>query len=408
MRIAFPVQRTYPSELTGSERYVHDIARGLAKSKQVEILATRPKYVPSAPAEVHGQGNLQVLTFPETSIGQARFVIRFALSRAHVYRAQAALSELGDGLLYSSLYGYVSRSLYVHLRSNPPDVIHCAAVPTGTAWMGWKAAIRTARPLVITPFLHLATPEMNLPFIRRMLRDATAVIAATEIERKFLLGFGVPWQRLHVIPPGIDFSLVLKGNGDAFRLKHDIPSDSFVILVPRKSEEKGTFDVLSGALALSRSIPELRVVMLGSTLPVIQSRVNAWARRLEKSNVKVLDLGFLPDTDYRDALAGCDVLAQPSIAESFGLVYLDSWMESKPVIAAVAGAVPEVVQQNIGGLLVEYGRVDQIANALKALFDDPGERKRMGQEGRELVHERYGLESKLALLDDLYGSLFPR
>ena len=109
-------------------------------------------------------------------------------------------------------------------------------------------------------------------------------------------------------------------------------------------------------------------------------------------------LGQLSEREKWDAVDAADVVALPSRTESFGIVFLEAWARSKPVIGARAGAVPEVIDDGTDGLLVEFGDVDGLAKALAKLLDNPALAIEMGRLGLKKVHQMYTWDQQYARL----------
>jgi glycosyltransferase involved in cell wall biosynthesis len=100
--------------------------------------------------------------------------------------------------------------------------------------------------------------------------------------------------------------------------------------------------------------------------------------------------------------AALDVFAMPSRTDSFGIVFLEAWANAKPVVAAAAGGVPEVVEHEKTGLLIPFGDVDALAQVIQSLLDDPAMRKRLGQAGKARVTRGYTWNDRFATL---YGRI---
>ena len=85
-----------------------------------------------------------------------------------------------------------------------------------------------------------------------------------------------------------------------------------------------------------------------------------------------------------------DILAFPSIRrESFGRVAAEAQACGVPVVASRVGGIPETLQENESGLLVEAGEVDAWTAALMKLVEDPLLRSEMGAAGRVQARERF-------------------
>ena len=81
-------------------------------------------------------------------------------------------------------------------------------------------------------------------------------------------------------------------------------------------------------------------------------------------------------------LADADVFVMPSMADAFGIVYLEAWMYEKPVIGARVGAIPDVISEYEDGLLVELDNYVELARKIELLLDHPDWSRAMGRKGK--------------------------
>ena len=108
---------------------------------------------------------------------------------------------------------------------------------------------------------------------------------------------------------------------------------------------------------------------------------------------RVRFLGFV--TDVRSFMGACDALAfptQPELSEGFGLAALEAMAAARPVIASRVGSLPEVVSDEITGLLVEPQDVAELAAALVRLAENPTLRQELGEQGLIRAREAFSLE----------------
>jgi len=89
-------------------------------------------------------------------------------------------------------------------------------------------------------------------------------------------------------------------------------------------------------------------------------------------------LGYLPPERIREILVRSGLLVAPSIwQEPLGLVVLEAMACGVPVVASSVGGIPEIVQHNANGLLVEPGDPDALARAMNLVLGDPSLRGRL-------------------------------
>ena len=100
--------------------------------------------------------------------------------------------------------------------------------------------------------------------------------------------------------------------------------------------------------------------------------------RLDKD---VIFTGELSEQDKLQAIACSDMLVLSSKKEAQGIVILEAQAMGKPVIATRQGGIPYFIKDGENGILVDYGRPDQIANAVGKLLSDREFREKIGKKG---------------------------
>ena len=80
----------------------------------------------------------------------------------------------------------------------------------------------------------------------------------------------------------------------------------------------------------------------------------------------------------------CDIFCLPSVQEGFGIVFLEAMASGKSIVAARAGATPEVVKH---GLLAEPDDEESLAEAIERLYLKPELRKSLSMAGQEFVKQ---------------------
>lgn len=107
---------------------------------------------------------------------------------------------------------------------------------------------------------------------------------------------------------------------------------------------------------------------------------------------KVHFLGFLPDSELKQAYADCDIFVLPSVAksEAFGIVQLEAMIYGKPVINTnLPSGVPYVSIHGKTGLTVPPSDAKALADAVNRLAGDKNMRESMGRNARERVLKNF-------------------
>ena len=98
----------------------------------------------------------------------------------------------------------------------------------------------------------------------------------------------------------------------------------------------------------------------------------------------------------------------PSRSDSFGIVFLEAWYYSRPVVGARAGGIPGLVRDGVDGLLVPFGDVKELALSIQKLLLDKDYARTLGEAGRERVLAEFTWDEKYAVVRALYEELTGR
>jgi len=165
--------------------------------------------------------------------------------------------------------------------------------------------------------------------------------------------------------------------------------------------EKGIHDLLQAAgLVLSQNC-DVQFVIVGDG--PYRSECQKLAAELGISE-HVTWTGIVQDPLSEGVYAAADVVCQMSRWEEvFGQVITEAMASRKPVIGTRVGGIPELINDGETGFLVERGDIPSMAEKILHLLNDPGQRTRMGNKGREGVEAKFDHRRNVSKLIELYG-----
>ena len=246
---------------------------------------------------------------------------------------------------------------------------------------------------------------------RRNARRAPLVLSTSQycIDR-IRHHYGVPAERLALVPEGIDLELWQSSGDPAALARLDVRREPFTVLcVARQYPRKRIVDLIEAFAVVSARESRARLVVIGDgpEHPALVQRVQ---ERGLGGCVQLL--GALPDdSEVRAWYGRASVFCLPSEQEGFGIVFLEAMASGLPVVSTTAAAIPEVVPDGEAGLLVPPRDPAALAEALLRLLQDPQLRARLRDAGRlharqfswERVADRF-LEAVSPLLADSAAS----
>jgi glycosyltransferase involved in cell wall biosynthesis len=158
------------------------------------------------------------------------------------------------------------------------------------------------------------------------------------------------------------------------------PRDKFIVLsVCRFYPRKRLPVLLAAADRLRSRIPGLEVRIVGGGPE--EAHLQALCRQLCLEDIVVWRHNISGEELARE-YSQCHLFCLPSVQEGFGIVFLEAMANGKPIVAARAGAAPEVVRH---GLLAEPDNDQELADAIERLYREPLVRESLGSSGREFV-----------------------
>lgn len=206
--------------------------------------------------------------------------------------------------------------------------------------------------------------------------------------------FDLPRDHIRVIHDGVD--------GDVFRPLEGVERQPNSVLFVGNSEDrnKGIRYLLEALRLLRGELPfHLTVVHRPAShnTPRLAQRLGLHGR--------VTFLEGLSTEELVEQYNRHQLLVSPSLYEGFGLPAAEAQACGTPVVATSAGALQEIVEDGVTGIVVPPGDVTPLAGAIRSLLEDPARCCAMGAAGARRLRERFSwrrtTEETLALYDEI-------
>jgi glycosyltransferase involved in cell wall biosynthesis len=186
-------------------------------------------------------------------------------------------------------------------------------------------------------------------------------------------------------------------DGAALRRRYGLAEDRTLFLFVGRLDQEKRLEVLLRAMAcLDRADVQLAIAGRGRHAGVL----HALAQELNLDH-RVVFTGFVPAEDLPGLLNSADIFAMPSEAELQSIATLEALACGRPVLAANARALPELVKNGINGYLFEPGNHHEAARRMSQLAD---ERRRWAEMGAaSLATARlHSVEGTVRRYEELY------
>ncbi|MBX3052738.1 MAG: glycosyltransferase family 4 protein [Caldilineaceae bacterium] len=261
-----------------------------------------------------------------------------------------------------------------------------------------QAALAQATPVIVMPLIHTGSPAIKARFCMAhqtaVYQQAGATVALSQSEKALLAEWGVAPSRLHCLSLGVDAVDLdeARQDGEAIRQRYGLPRQ-FVLFLGAATYDKGAFTLAQAVADLIRQGEVVDIVCAGPQqhqlavfLDIFPPRVGAILRE------HIHLLGVVDERTKQALLAECALLALPSRVDSFGIVLLEAWQHSKPVVAAAIGGPAALVRHEETGLLVPFDASLALAAAIQQILAKPELAERLGSAGHRTLTEHYTLD----------------
>ncbi|HEV2638922.1 MAG TPA: glycogen synthase [Actinocrinis sp.] len=237
---------------------------------------------------------------------------------------------------------------------------------------------------------------------RTAIEAADAVIAVSHGMRKDILDCypALDPDRVQVVHNGIDTALYQPTPDTDALTRHGVdPDRPYVLFVGRITRQKGVPHLLRAARALD---PSAQLVLAAGApdTPAIDQEFRALVDELRQTRDGVVWIPEMrPRPEVVQLLTHAAVFACPSVYEPLGIVNLEAMACGTPVVASAVGGIPEVVDDGVTGLLVDYDEAAPeafeaaLAQGLNSVIADPEAGRRMGAAGRERAVREFGWDA---------------
>jgi glycosyltransferase involved in cell wall biosynthesis len=280
-----------------------------------------------------------------------------------------------------------------------PEVVHAHdPMAVALAAMALEMPGRpAARPLVVASRrvdFHLK----HHAFSRWKYRHVDVFIAASAAIRGVLLRDGIPAGRIEVVHDGVNLARIDNQPPVDAHASFWLPAGALVVgNVAALAAHKGQRHLVAATAEVVRRLPNVRVLIVG------EGELRAALERQIKDlglERHVLLTGFREDA--LGLMKSLDLFVMSSVTEGLGSSVLEAMGCGKPVVAARAGGLPEVVEEGATGLLVPPRDEAALAAAMIRLLEDPPLRTRLGRAGRARVERHFSVDQLVRRTAQVY------
>ena len=271
------------------------------------------------------------------------------------------------------------------IAEKKPEIVHTHEAHALTA--AWLA--RASQKAGVVAARRLAYRLQQNYFSLARYRSAARLVAVSQFVAKSLAGSGMTGRRVEVVYDGVEVPPAVSAE-ERLRARRRwgiAENEQLFGCVGYLLPEKGQEILIRAWPAVRRESAKCRLLLAGDGAS--RSMLEALARELGVADA-VTFTGFVEKVS--EVYVALDGFLFPSLAEPLGSSMLDALARGLPTVGLARGAVPEVIEDGVNGLLVERPDPAAFASAIVRLLSDPALAARFGAAARRTTELRFSVD----------------
>lgn len=270
-------------------------------------------------------------------------------------------------------------------RNFPSDIVsiwaHRRSIPTVVSANG---CIYAYRYMPSFPRIKRLLYQLHDSFISSPIKETTMALAVSRAEAKHYQEFGVPSEKIRIVPNGVDLEK-FSPRGSKNSPGPDVnPEPDSIGYVGRLDPIKGLLTLLNAFETISQETSGCKLMLVGPDFGMKRTLMSEVERR--KIN-GVTFAGPVSHEQLPDLYRGLDVVVTPSSFEIFGMSTLEALACGKPVVASRVGGLCDLIQEGYNGYLVSSQDDAALANRVIYLLQHKDLARKLGDNARKTALE---------------------
>ena len=285
------------------------------------------------------------------------------------------------------------------IRLFKPDIIH---IQTVQFWYWLAVALVPGNcPIIVT--FHDPEPHRgengistNLVNYWARMRVDHIIVLAQAMKKLMISKFKTAPKKISVIPHGERYS--------AFKPWHrsDVPEENLVLFFGRIVEYKGLEYLIKAQPYISEKYPSIRIIIAG------EGDFSKYMMQITDPDKFIIINRFISHEEAASLFQRCKVVVLPYIEGTQTGIAQVAYGFGKPVVATNVGGLPEMVEHEKTGLIVEPADARALADAVAKLLKDDDLRRKLSSAGQSKLENEYSWANIASRTLEIYQDCLER
>jgi glycosyltransferase involved in cell wall biosynthesis len=283
-----------------------------------------------------------------------------------------------------------------YLRRNQIQIVNTHSSRDG--WIGGIAARLARTPLIIrSRHIEVDYPNRFTSWIGFGILPHLVFTTSQRITDRLIQELSLQWDRVATLPTGIDPKKFHAKIPPHLREIESVPAQNpLIAMISVLRSWKGHDVFLNAVEILQKQGVQATYWIVGGG-----PGERHLQQQIESRSLPIRMLGHREDIP--EILAAIDILVLPSTGhEGVPQIILQAQACQKAVIGSQVGGIPEVIEHQVSGLLVEKADPDALARAMKQLIQSPELRRELAEEGHSAFQKKHTIQTMCEKVETHY------
>ena len=319
-----------------------------------------------------------------------------------IYKTPNSIKYRTDGSILKSLYLSAYPSLRNILKKFEPDILHSYYASS----YGLLGSLCRFHPFLISVWGNDVFDFPKKSFIHKFILQSiltkpdeifsTSKVMAKETSR-------YTKKKIEIVPFGVDTEVFKPGKVKSIFNENDV----IIGTVKALEYNYGIENLIKAFFILEEKYKNVSLKLLIVGGGSLENKLKEQAKLfIEKG--KIVFTGHVPYNKVHEYHNMIDIAVFPSVSESFGVSVIEASACEKPVIITDVGGMPEIVDNNITGIIVKSLDENKLAEAIGKLIIDKNLRRGMGEKGRKKVIKDFYWKNNVDKMISHYESVLKK
>ena len=363
------------------------------------------KYVYDLSTNLSGEFNITIAAGPsaDEAGGKGKFFKKIKQAELPYYKINSFQRNVN--IFKEFLAGFEILSLFFQIK---PDIIHAnsskAGGIVGIAGLIYKLLIGKKIKLIFTAHGWAFAEDKSKWKIGliKLFSKITAVfydkiICVSEYDRKIAIENNIaPEEKLITIHNGINIKNINFLSKEEAQNKLINKTSPLVIgTIAEWTSNKGLIYLLEAVKKINKNFD---LILIGSGENPDKEKLIKFIEKNKLKNIHLIE--FIPNAvNYLKAF---DIFVLPSTKEGLPYTIIEAMVAEVPIIATNVGGVPEMIKNNVNGILIEPKNSQILAEKILELINSPEKYLGMTQKAKQKAEQEFTLEKMIKETKELY------